>query len=500
MMVLIALLRESYGVFQQYVFRCFSQIIDRKIMSDVFESVNDIPESSPERKKPGEYVFAISNESQQMSQLILVNIVTVIGASVTIIVILMLMKRIDTSLMIAAMAVFPAATAFVYFLGAKLEKNSDLTEKAHSLLFQFINESIQKIRLIQSFALEKTQLKRLTDQIFIRNKYARKQTLILESLSGTDEVVLAMSTALIVYIGGTNVFDGDMTLGDLFLFIAYLDFLYMPFAMIVGAVGSSKEQNAALKRVYDVVKSSQQLALNEGDRGMREVKGKVELTDVQIKYGSRTIVEGVNLTINPGEFVAVIGPSGAGKSSLIDAIVRFVYLAEGSIKIDGIDVREFDLTSLRSSVALVDQEPDLLELSIGDNIALHDIDRENKLPDVMKGAIFGDIVEFVESDKSKYEKVLDSINVSGGQKQRIGLARAYYKDSQIVLMDEPTSALDKVTAGNVRTNIQKYMSGRTVIIVTHDLELVSKADRVLLVKEGSVKEVTGHTDYSELLK
>ena len=500
MMVGIAVVRELYGVFQDYVFRYFSQIIDRKIMADVFQSVNEIPEGSPERRKPGEYVFAITNQSQQMSQLILVNIVTIIGAVITIVAILILMRNIDPGLMLSALLVFPPAIAFVYFLGIKLERNSDLTEKAHSAVFQFVNESIQKLRLVQSFVLEKTQLKRLSELVFIRNRHARKQTLLLGGLSGVDEVVLAISTALIVYVGGKNVFDGEMTLGDLFLFMAYLDFLYAPFAMIVDAIGSSKEQNAALKRAFEIVKSSEQLALRSGDKIAESIRGKVEFVNAEIKYGSRTIVAGANLTINPGELVAFMGPSGAGKSSLIGSIVRFVYLSEGSVKIDGVDVKEFDVRSLRSAVALVDQEPDMLDLSIGDNIALHDIDRENKLPDVMKAAIFGDIVDFVESDEAKYSKMMDGGTVSGGQKQRIGLARSYYKDAQIVLMDEPTSALDKTTAEKVRSNIKQYMAGRTVMIVTHDLELAAKADRVILVRDSKLEDVTGHPNYAELLK
>ncbi len=495
----IVLVRELYSVFQQYTFRLFSQLVDKRVLRDIYKRITQIPEHSTSKKSPGEYIFAATNESQQISQLILVSLVTIIGSILTIIAIGTLLFKQDKNLTLLSLSVFIPAIILVAFVSRKLDKVSQKTEDTHSKLFDIISEGIHKMRLIHLFVLEKTQLKRIESMVAIRNKNARSQTMTQSTLSGLDEIILGVSTAIVVYVGGVRVFDGALSLGDLLLFMAYLGFLYDPFAAIVSSIGESLSQMSAIRQAFETTQYTEQ-APQSDKPDLVISKGSVEIDGLTVMRGQTTILDSINLEIKPGEFIAIIGPSGSGKSTLINALLRFTDMTAGRIKIDGQDIMQVNEQSLRKSISVVDQEPDLLSLSIDENIAIHDIERPNHLPDSMKGALFAELQDFVEDRENRYQSQINPDSVSGGQRQRLGLARAYYKDSLVYIMDEPTSALDDHTKTTIARNIVEYLAGTSRIVVTHDLGLIKYADRVLMCKDKTLVDITGSTNIEELLK
>jgi ABC-type multidrug transport system fused ATPase/permease subunit len=497
----IYIAQSAYVAVQALISRVFNQIIDKATLNEAYEAASVIDYNDNSRLEPGTYLYQVTNQSQQMSEYLFSNIVPIFQSLLTLIGIIIILARIDLRIMLITFATMPLLAITVLYFGKKLENKANETELAHAKVYSFINDSMTKLRTIQAFALGKKRRVQLSELVDKRNKRAVQQLITSEAFDLTTQVIIIGGIAIAIYLGGHNVFAGVMTFGDLLIFISYINDVFDSVNNVISNIGSMKTQAAALQQTYDTISNADK---KHGQSGTlrQPIRGEIEFRGINITHGTKKIIENVNLAIAPGSVVAFVGLSGGGKTTLLNSILRFVTPDRGMVLIDGHDIRDYDLNFLRQNIALIDQEPDLFELSILDNIAVAEMDRAYNLPDVMGAAFSANSTEFIASQPQGYETVVDNDALSGGQKQRIAIARAFYKKAPIILMDEPTSALDKQAATVFINNMFTYLQHRTVLIITHDLTLLKQVPTIYVVKDHAVvpiSELGGLEAYSRLL-
>lgn len=306
-------------------------------------------------------------------------------------------------------------------------------------------------------------------------------------LERRTDVLVGLSTAAVLLLGGTRVLAGAMTPGDLVIVLTYVKAAMKPLRDLAKYTGRIARATASGERVADLLDLEPEITSPADPHAPWPVRGEVVLRDVRLAYGpERPVLRGLDLRVRPGEHVAVVGPSGSGKSTVASMVLRLVDPQAGAVELDGVDLRRLDLEWLRSQVALVQQEAVLFAGTIEDNI------RQGRPgatdAEVAEAARMARVTEFTDRlpDGLRTELVERGGNLSGGQRQRISLARAFVRDAPVLVLDEPTTGLDPENVGLVTDAIVQIARGRTCLVVTHDVDTARLADRVVVVEAGRV--------------
>jgi ABC-type multidrug transport system fused ATPase/permease subunit len=288
--------------------------------------------------------------------------------------------------------------------------------------------------------------------------------------------------------------EGRIAIGDLTIFLSYLKDLYGPIQSISDNLAEISSSLAGLARVFAILDIQPDIQDAEGARPLEQVRGRVRFEDVTFGYDAgRPVLRGLDLDIAPGERVALVGHTGAGKTTLATLVARFFDPQRGRVTIDGHDVRELTLASLRRNVTFMLQEPILFHTSVADNIAFG---ADVTLEEVRDAARRAEAEAFILDLPDGYATVLgeDGCTLSGGQRQRLALARALLREAPIVVLDEPTSSLDLATEARVWSSVEELLAGRTTIVIAHRLSTAARADRIVVLDEGAIVEEGSHDD------
>jgi ATP-binding cassette, subfamily B, bacterial len=303
----------------------------------------------------------------------------------------------------------------------------------------------------------------------------------------------AIASAVIFYLGGMAVLNGTLTLGDVVLFLAYLQALYSPVHTAMSSAEGVQYAAGSARRVLEVLESEPEVQDRRGARELTLVRGRVVFEGVSFAYEpGRLVLQDISFEAFPGQTVALVGRSGAGKTTLASLLPRFYDPVQGRILLDGHDLRDVTLASLRKHVALVLQEPFLFPVSIADNIAYG---RPDASPEqILAAAVAANAHEFIEALPDGYNTVLGErgARLSGGQRQRISIARALLKDAPLLILDEPTSALDTHSERLLLQALRRLMAGRTTLIIAHRLSTIRGADQILVLDDGHIVERGNH--------
>ena len=308
-------------------------------------------------------------------------------------------------------------------------------------------------------------------------------------------LIFGLASAAVLLYGGYAIERGELTVGGLTMFLTYVATLSRPMNMLGSSITDIQRALASGSRLFEIVGSTSRVVDRPGARELADVRGEVEFVGVSFTYPSgRRALKNVNLRIRAGEKVLVVGPPGSGKSTLLKLLLRFYDPDEGRITIDGVDVRDIKLQSLRRWVGYVPQEPFIFSGTVFDNIALGNPGAT--LEDVVRAARIAKIHDFIASLPRGYQTVVGErgINLSGGQRQRIAIARALVRDPKILLLDDPVANLDAETEKSLVEDLKEVLRGRTAIIVTQRLSLVPLADRIVVLNDGEVVEEGTHEE------
>lgn len=387
-----------------------------------------------------------------------------------------------------------AALGLRYFRPRIADKTREIRDR-NADLGSFLIETFQGIKLIKAFGAEELELER-----FARKHQAYIQAVLdlqkLSIFSGGISGLLLPATSLLVFLyGGHLVITGRMTLGDLIAFSAYLIRAFGPLQGLMGLYVQLQRARISLQRVFELMALEPEIKEKEGAISLESIKGEVEFEGVSFGYEpDKPILQNVSFRIPAGTTVAIVGPSGMGKTTLIDLLLRFYDPQKGSIKIDGIDLRDLKIQSLRNHIGVVGQETFLFHATIEENIRYgkNNASRE----EIIRAARTAYIHDFIESLPQKYETVVGErgVRLSGGERQRVAIARAILKSPRILILDEATSSLDWMSEQQVRTALAELMKGRTTLIVTHRLSSIQNAHQILVIHEGQIVQQGLHED------
>jgi len=423
-------------------------------------------------------------------------VISPVQALLTIATIGVIAHRLHPELAALCLMAAPALAVTSFIFGGKIKRRAQARREAESRLMSFVHQTLEAIPLVQAFGTETRNRQHFHTIAGDAVNLAQKGAVLSGTYRLMTGALITAGGALVLYVGGAKVLSGEMTLGTLLVFLSYMTTLQSTSDLLLRTYGDLKPVQASIDRVLDILNSKDGVRDTPKAHRLREQsRGHISIENVSFGYEShQPVLTDVTLTIMPGEKVAFAGPSGAGKTTLVSLIPRFFDPCRGRITLDGTDVREIEIASLREQVSLVLQEPFLLPLTIADNIAFGRPDATRA--QIEAAAEAANAHKFIHRLPNRYDTVLADrgATLSGGERQRLSIARALLKDAPILILDEPTSALDAATEAEVLEAIERLMVGRTTLIVAHRLSTAMKADRIVVLDFGRIIEAGTHKE------
>ncbi|HOX25582.1 MAG TPA: ABC transporter transmembrane domain-containing protein [Candidatus Krumholzibacteria bacterium] len=468
----------------------------KDLRDDVYAKFLELPLGFYHRYRAGELISRATNDVQIANKTINVSFTNLVRDPAQILGYVVICLWISVTLTLLALVILPLTFVMIVTVGKHLRRYSHRQQERLADLTSVLQETVYGIRVVKAFAMERferdrylRESKRLLREMF---KIARMQRLT----SPLTEVLSAGVGAVILWFGGREVFVAQSLPPEAFLtFLGALFSMVHPIKELTGVNNGIQEGMAAADRLFEIIDSPGET----GDEGVKAelppVRGRVELRGVDFAYlPTEPVLRGIDLVAEPGEVVALVGSSGAGKSTLVDLIPRFYDPQAGQVLIDGRDVREVTLASLRRSLGIVTQEVILFNDTVRANIAygLADVSRDR----LEAAARAANAHEFIQRLPDGYDTVIGDrgTKLSGGQRQRLSIARAVLKDPPILILDEATSALDTESEQLVQEAIDRLVRNRTTFVIAHRLSTIRSASRIYTLKDGRIVESGTHAE------
>lgn len=376
-----------------------------------------------------------------------------------------------------------------------------LREAAHEMQAQMsrmsgeVNEKLAGLPVVQAFVRERTERRRFFEMHRDYFSGAMRQVRLRYMLLSIGEFFTQLGPVIVLSYGAYRVVGGHLTPGELLVFYGFLAFLYVPTQRLGDVTAAVQQQLAAMDRVFQILDVEPEIHNAPDARPLECHEGRIEFGDVRFEYlPEQPVLRGITLDIEPGQSLAIVGRSGAGKTTLIKLAPRFYDVTGGAIRIDGQDIRDVTLDSLRASIGMVMQDPILFDASIRDNIAYgrHGATEE----EILEAAHMAHVDEFIGDLHKGYDTVIGErgVTLSGGQKQRVSIARAFLRNPRILILDEATSNLDSHAEAIIQDALERLMHGRTTLVIAHRLSTVIGCDRVVVIDDGQIVQQGTHLE------
>ena len=492
---------------QRYQMRYVGLKIISDLRQKLYDHIQNMSLSFIERSSTGVLMSRITNDVNLLQGAVSAAITSFLKDSFTMIGLVFVVFYQDWCLASLAILILPGAYLLIDKLGKKMRRYSEKCQQAMGDISSIVQELLRGIRVVKAFNSEEYELKKFdreNERIF---KYNMRISVVQGLSSPLMELLGAFGIATIIGYGGYQVIQGQSTPGTFFSFLAALFMLYKPMKRLSKVNNLIQNGLAAANRIYEILDTEPDITNRTGAVELKDVKKGIEFKDVSFSYGEGLVLRDINISIPAGDVVALVGVSGGGKTTLASLIPRFYDLQEGEILIDGVDIRNFTVDSLRSRIAIVNQDPFLFNDTIWNNIAYGNFNKTEE--DIIRAAKAAYAYDFIMELPAGFDTVVGDrgVSLSGGQKQRICIARAFLKDAPILILDEATSSLDNESEKEVQKSLFNLMKGRTTIIIAHRLSTVINASKIFVISNGKIIEAGSHDqllkaggEYSRLYK
>ncbi|ABB38757.1 lipid A ABC exporter, fused ATPase and inner membrane subunits MsbA [Oleidesulfovibrio alaskensis G20] len=480
---------------QNYFMRYCGLMVLERLRNELYRKIICLPTRFYEENQVGMLMSRIINDVM-LIRASLPSVVMIVRQVITMCCLIGVVFYQDWFLAIWAVLVLPlAAFPFIYF-GRKLRKLSRRNQNKLSDISIFLQEIFSGIRVVKAFATEDKEAARFKQENNRLVKIAIKETVFSELSSPVMELIGAVGIGLVIWYGGKQVIDGVSTPGTFFSFVAGLVMLYDPVKSLNSANMDIQRALAGAERVFEILDSKDIVVEKDGTVPFSGSFEEIRFENLTFHYEGcpAPVLDNINLTVRQGERVAIVGPSGAGKTTFVNLIPRFYEQTEGRILLNGTDIREYTLATLRRNVAMVSQDSFLFNIPVMENIAYGmESTSEEAVYEAARAAYAHD---FILQLKDGYQTVIGErgVKLSGGQKQRLTIARAILKDAPLLILDEATSALDSESERIVQKALENLMAHRTSIVIAHRLSTILGADRILVMEKGRIVSQGRHED------
>ena len=488
-MAITSFLMAAGGILGAYFAAKASISFTSDLRRDLFARVQQFSYKNIDTFSTGSLVTRLTNDIQQVQNLIMMGLRMMLRAPGMFLGALVMAFWMNAELAAVILVVIPLLTAAIVWILRTAYPRFTAMQKALDTLNSGIQEVLTNVRVVKSFVREDYEEKRFADTNRELKEAGLRALKIVIATMPVMMFAMNVTTLAVVWFGGNLIIGGRMAVGDLTAFTTYIVQILMSLMMLSMVFLQSSRAMASIRRIDEVLDEPIDLSDENASQKDRKVeKGRVEFKDVSFSYreGGEPVLSHISLTAEPGETIGILGATGSGKTSLVQLIPRLYDVTEGSVRVDGIDVREYSLKNLRDGVGMVLQKNVLFSGTIEENLRWGDETATEE--EVRRAAVYAQADSFVNSFAEGYKTEMGQggVNVSGGQKQRLCIARALLKKPKILILDDSTSAVDTATEAAIRTAFREDLKDTTKFIIAQRLSSLEYADRILVLEDGRI--------------
>ena len=480
------------------------RVVELKLVKDIrdrlYKHIQTLSLGYFHKRKTGSITSIVMNDVEQLQVALAVVFQRLFVEPINILTFVTLLFIISWKLALIAIVILPLAGIAIISIGRSIRRKSRRTQAKIAEIMQILTETLSSIRIVKAFVNEKEEVKKFTGESQHYFKLLLKRArLDLISAPVTESFGVIIGVVLLWYGGMEVLSNQGVSAEDFIRFIVILFSILGPIKQMSNVNLRIQVGAASAERIFELLDTPPEIVEKADAVDLGEFKKAIEFDLVHFEYndGDELVLDELSFTINKGEVVAMVGPSGSGKSTIADLIPRFYDVSTGSIKIDGHDLRDATLASIRGQMGIVTQEVILFNDTIRNNIAYAQPNVSDEA--IRKAAEAANALEFIEQTPSGFDTLIGErgVNLSGGQKQRLAIARALLKNPPILILDEATSALDTESEKKVQKAIETLMKDRTALVIAHRLSTVQNADKIVVIEQGRVVETGTHSELYE---
>jgi subfamily B ATP-binding cassette protein MsbA len=473
----------------------------RDVRDKLFEKILVLPLSYYSNERKGDLMARMNSDVGEVEVAVVSMLELLFREPIAVAINIVSLVYLSPELTLISLFLLPISAFVISRIGKSLKRTAKAGQEQTGLLFSAMEEALSGIRIIKAFNANGFILKgfkkiNLTHQKLITKTFRKKDLSPL-----LNETLGAMVMLLLVWFGGNLILDqkGNGLTGEVFMtFIIVFSQLLRPIQGVSSSIANMTKANVSLERINNILEEDERIIEKPQSIVIKDLNNSVEFNNVSFGYGQEVVLNSINLRVKKGSSIALVGESGSGKSTMMDLLTRFYDVESGEVLIDGVNVKDLTIKSLRSLIGIVSQESILFNTSVTENIAFGD---ENpSIEKVVEAAKTANAYDFIMGLENGFDTVIGERGnkLSGGQKQRLSIARAVYLDPQILILDEATSALDTESEQLVQSALERIMLGKTTFIIAHRLSTIINAEQIIVLSKGTIVEQGNHQDLLKL--
>jgi len=497
--ILFAIARGIFAFVQMYSSQILSQNIAFDLRNDIFAKIQRLSFSYHDKNRTGQLMIRATDDVEKLRLFLGQGLLMTIQAFLLLTGTLAILLYTNWKLTMVILPTLPIAFALFMLFGAKAMPLFSEVQKRLSIVNTIVQENLAGLKVVKSFTSEEREEVRFEDSNNDLLDQQMKVTRFLAMLFPLIFLIANLGQAAILYFGGLGIINGTFTLGEWQKFSLYLTFVFIPMGQLGMIIALMAQASASSDRIFEILDTTNEVQDKPGAIKLGEVEGRVAFENVSFRYfgHGEYVLRDVSFTAEPGQTVALLGATGSGKSTVINLIPRFYDVSEGAVTVDGHDVRDVTIASLRENIGIVLQETTLFGGTIRDNIAFGRPEASDE--EVIAAAKAAAAHDFISAFPEGYDTIVGErgSTLSGGQKQRVAIARALLMDPHILILDDSTSSVDLNTEYQIQKALDKLMEGRTSFVIAQRISTVLNADQIIVLENGRIADTGIHEELME---
>ncbi|HKW76246.1 MAG TPA: ABC transporter ATP-binding protein [Terriglobales bacterium] len=496
--VLITVVKGFAAYSQMHITSRVGFKLAHSLRREIFNHLQKLSLSFHQKMPSGELLTNISFDTSSLRDVFSEFVLTFASELLTLIGMLVVMLFVNWKLSLIVVATVPPLIFLTFQRYRRIKASAKRQRKAEGEIASRANEVLSSILVVQAFGREEYEGERFENQS-VETLHESIKTARMEAAAARGvDIIVAVGTFAVILVGSLLALDGRMTPGNVLVFASYMNSIYGPIRSLAKLSTKFSRAMVGANRISELLDLEPDVQDQPDAIDPGRLRGEIAFQNASFSYGEgRTVLSGISFRVSPGEHVALVGPSGSGKSTLTALILRFYDPQQGSITIDGLDLRDIRRDALRREIGIVLQDSLLFGTTVRENIAYGKLNAS--MEEIINAATAANAHDFIMELENGYDTALSErgVNLSGGQRQRIAIARTFIRDVPMLILDEPMTGLDVESEAAVRDALRRLMEGRTCILITHDLQSAAEADRILMLGDGRITDQGAH---SELLQ